>query len=39
MVDGDWDRNHKSSTLQEWGIETSTFATEITEKTIRDESR
>ena len=39
MVDGDLDRNHKGLTLHEWEIETSTFATKITDKATRDESR
>lgn len=39
MVDGDLDRNREGLTLQEWGIETSTFATKITDKATRDESR
>ena len=36
MVDGDLDRHRKGLTLQELGIETSTFATKITDKTTRD---
>ena len=39
MVDGDLGRKRKGFTLQEWGIEISTFATKITDKATRDESR